>query len=151
MQRVGDSNKLWVGALIVLVLVAGILMTQAKHRGAQKNEDLFMPPAKLAFGTYDDKPHGDFAADFRAKAGHVLDAHFAEGKFVIVVPGDVNADDIEHLCSMAAQRNLAKFKNRIVVEVYQRSVATKSDVLVATARWEVSRYGFVVRFLSHGK
>lgn len=150
-HRLGDNNKLWVGALIVLVLVAGVLLSQAKHRAGQKNEDYFSPSARLAFGSYDDGPHREFTAYFLKKNGLALSAHFAEGKFVIVVPGDVNADDIEHLSLAAAQRNLAKFKNRIVVEVYQRSVATKSDTLVATTKWEVGRYGFVVKLINRAR
>lgn len=150
-QRVADSNKLWAATLVVLVVVAGVLMTQAKQRRSQKNEDLYSPSARLAFGSYDDKPHADFSADFIMKNGSVLDAHFGDGKFVIVVPGDSSVDDIEHLASMAAQRNLARFKNRIVVEVYQRSAATKGEVLAATVRWEVKRYGFVVRLMRRYK
>ena len=150
-QRVADSNKLWVATLVVLVVVAGVLMMQAKGRRSQKNEDLYNPPVRLAFGSYYDKPHEVFAADFIRKNGSVLDAHFADGKFVIVMPGDASADDIEHFASIAAQRNLAKFKNRIVVEVYQRSATTKGEVLAATARWEVNRYGFVVRLLRSDK
>jgi hypothetical protein len=151
MQRIADSNKLWVATLVVLVVVAGVLMMQAKDRRSQKNEDLYSPSARLAEGSYIDKPHADFAADFVRKNGSVLDAHFGEGKFVIVVPGDASADDIEHLASMAAQRNLARFKNRIVVEVYQRSASTKAELLAATAKWEVKRYGFVVRWIRRGK
>ena len=83
--------------------------------------------------------------------GSVVDAHFGDAKFVIVVPGDSSADDIEHLASMAAQRNLAKFKNRIIIEVYQRSAANKTEVLVATAKWEVNRYGFVVQLMRRDK
>lgn len=150
-QRVADSNKLWVATLVVLVVVAGVLMMQAKERRSQKNEELYNPSARLAKGSYYDKPHADFAADFIRKNSSVLDAHFAGGRFVIVVPGDASADDIEHLASIAAQRNLAKFKNRIVVGVYQRSAATKGEVLAATAKWEVNRYGFVVRLIRRDK
>ncbi len=151
LYRVSNNNKLWVAGLILVLAVAALLMAQVKHRSAMKNEDLYVPPAELAFGTYDDGPHAEFVADFLNKNKQVEDAHFAEGKFVVVVPGDMSADNIEHISLMAAQRNLAKFKNRIVVEVYQRSAATKSDRLIATTAWDDSRYGFTVKLLSRAR
>lgn len=151
LYRLSNNNKLWVAGLILILALAGFLMAQVKQRSAMINEDLYVPPAELAFGTYDDGPHHEFAQDFLAKNKQVQDAHFADGKFIIIVPGDMSADNIEHLSLLAAQRNLAKFKNRIVVEVYQRSAATKSDKLIATTQWEDSRYGFTVRLRSRAR
>lgn len=151
LYRLSSNNKLWMAGLILVLVFAGLLMAQVKQRSAAKSEDLYTPPAVLAFGSYDDEPHAEFAADFLKKNKQVQDAHFADGKFVIIVPGDMSADNIEHLSLMVAQRNLAKFKNRIVVEVYQRSAATKSDRLIATAKWDESRYGFAVKFLSRAR
>ncbi len=151
LYRLSSNNKLWAAGLLLVLALAGLLMVQVKHRSAMKNEDIRTPPAVLAFGTYDDGPHAEFAADFLAKNKQVQDAHFAEGKFVIIVPGDMSADNIENLSLTAARRNVAKFRNRIVVEVYQRSAATKTDRLIATTMWEDSQYGFVVKLLGRAR
>lgn len=147
-QRLADSNKLWVAALVVVVLVAGFLMLNAKRQASLKNEDIAPPPtARLMFGSYDDKPHSQFTADFRRKNEEVLDARFEDGRFIIVVPGNASADDIDAMAKAAAQINWAKFKNRIVVEVYQRAAAANSDVLVCTTKWKTESFGFVSDFV----
>lgn len=146
--RLSNNNKLWLAVLVVIAVVAGLLLMQVKQRSNLKNDDLYRPPTQLAFGTYDDGPHLEFVREFMERNRQVVDAHFSDDKFTFVLPGDASADNIEHLSILAAQRNLAKFKNRIVVEVYQRSAATESDRLVAVTKWEDDRYGFVVKLLS---
>lgn len=151
-QRVGDNNKIWLASLIFVVVVAGGFLVQAKRSGARKNEDLYAPPSsRLMLGSYDDKAHMEFAGAFVQSNSGVLDARFTEGKFIIVVPGDASMDDIQYVSWMGAQKNLSKFRNRVVVEVYQRSAATKSDTLVATTKWEVGQYGFVPKIIDRSK
>ena len=149
MQRLGNNNRLWVVSLVVLLLVAGFLIRLSKRQDSQKNEDLVPPPSsKLVLGNYGDKLHNQFAADFMKNNSSVLSAHFSEGKFSMVVAGDTSIDDIEHMSTMAAQRNIAKFRNRVVVEVYQRRAATGREVLVCTTQWDNGRFGFVPRFIA---
>ena len=153
MQRLADNNKLWVASLLVVLVVAGFLLMYSKKQGSRKNEDLYKPPpAQLMFGAYGDSPHQDFAADFRKEFPSAAEAHFVDtGKFVIVVASDTSADDIEHLSKMAAEKNVAKFRNRIVVEVYRSSLPSKTNTLVCVTKWETDRYGFVPEFIEPGK
>lgn len=147
-QRLGENNRLWVVALMVLVLVSAFLIRHSKQMDSRKNEDLYKPPpARLVLGTYGDKLHRQFAADFLRANSAAIEAHFAEGRFIVVVAGDTGADDIEHMSRMAAERNSSKFRNRVVVEVYQRRSASGRDVLVCTTKWETDSYGYVPRFV----
>ena len=148
-QRVGDNNRLWVVCLIGVLILAGFFMAAAKHQGSQKNEDLYKPPpVRLIYGSYGDEAHKEFAKAFRKDNESVLDAHFVDGgKFIIAVRSDLSADDIDYLSRSAAQKNLHKFRNRIVVEVYSRGAGAKADVLAAITKWETSRYGFVVHMV----
>lgn len=152
-QRVGDNNKLWVACLIGLIVLSGALLLNANRLGSRKNEDLYKPPpVQLVYGSYGDKAHTDFASAFCRDHSDVLDAHFTdEGKFIIALRSDTSADDIDYLSRTAAQMNLHQFRNRIVVEAYLRGAGLKADVLAATTKWEINRYGFMVRMISHGR
>ncbi|NLN76849.1 MAG: hypothetical protein GX139_11135 [Armatimonadetes bacterium] len=149
--RLSNNNKLWVATLILLLAASAFFIHQVKQQGSQKNQSQYVPPAQLAFGSYDDEPHFKLAADLMTRYQQVLDAHYGEGKLILVVPGDLSADNIEHLSLQAAQLNLARFKNRVVVEVYQRSAVTKSDRLVAVTKWVEDRHGFMVKHLRPDK
>lgn len=148
-QRLGNNNKLWAVSLVVLLLVAGLLIRVSKSRDSEKNEDLVRPPSpRLVLGTYGDKLHSEFAADFVKNNSAAISARFADGKFIIVVAGDTSVDDIEHMSRMAAERNGAKFRNRVVVDVYQRKSGTGQDVLVCTTQWDSDSFGYVPRFVT---
>lgn len=152
-QRVGDNNRIWVVCLIGLTLIAGVLLVYAKKQGSRRNEDLYKPPpTRLVYGSYGDSDHKAFAAAFMRENECVTDAHFVDGgKFIVAVRSDTSSDDIEYISRTAAQKNLHEFRNRIVVEVYIRSLLSKADALVATTKWEVNRYGFVVHMIDRNR
>lgn len=154
-QRVGDNNKLWIVMLIVVVVVSGFLMHQARGGGPGEKEGSFTPPQAAVDGDYRNQEHQDFAKDFvknQGKDGMLIEASFVNNrKFAFVVPGDKGADDIEYVSKMAAQYHLARFKTWAKIEAYQRSAGTGRDTLRATTSWVASRYGFVVKFIDQGK
>lgn len=155
LQRLGDNNRLWVATFIVLVLVSGFLMRQAKHDGAAKSEDHSLPRLAKMNGDYLNQEHKDFVTEFLRDKGRgvlLVEARFVNDRtFRFVVPGDTSADDIEYISKMVAELNRARFKTRITVEAYQRSAATGTDTLRATTNWVVPRYGFVVRFIDRAR
>lgn len=154
LQRIGDNNRLWILALIVLVVVSGLLMHQAKRTSTGRAK-MINPHQAKAGGDYLDQAHKDFIAEFvreKGKNGAIIEARFSSNrKFVFVVPGETGADDIEYLSKMAAELHLARFKNWATVEAYQRSAATGSEVPRATTSWVPSHYGFVVTFMDTEK
>ena len=161
LQRVGDSNRLWLAAVIVLVVVSLGLLVQAKRPGSAKDDNLYSPPASRPGCVYDDAKHLAFAQSFierKGMAGKIVDAHFAPAdvpgdgdRFIIVAAADTSGDDIENVSLMAAEKNRATFKTRIKVIAYQIDPTTKAEVRVATTKWVKSRYGFVTTFLRHAE
>ena len=148
-QRLADSDKLWVAAIFAVVLVVVVFFMLDK-RGVQRKANPPDGPAPAASLSYNDAAHRDFAEHFVSKKGRestVTSARFLNAKkFRIIVRGDVGADEISYLASMAANRISYEFKTRAAVQVYRSSAAEHRDILVATAVWKDDRFGFVVQF-----
>jgi len=157
LQRVGDNNKLWLGAVVALLLVSFFLLFQSKPHTSANDDDLYSPPAVRPNCNYNDAEHTAFAKRFIVRkdiAGKVIDARFAAAvnpkdgdRFVIVVAADTSLDDVENIAQLAAEKNRADFKTRIIVVTYRIDPATRSEVKVATTKWIKSRYGFVTTFV----
>jgi predicted aspartyl protease len=151
-QKLGDNNRLWIAALIVLVVVSAFLLKQTKSNAGAVEKPKGPPPAQTN-GAYLDQDHKDFARQFvrdKGKDGQVVEAKFVnDRKFMFVVPGDTGADDIEYLSKMAAELHRARFKSWLTIDAYQRSAANGRDILRARTTWVKKQYGFVVKFVEH--
>lgn len=156
LQRLGDNNRLWLAAVIALVVVSAALLVQAGHQGSAV-EELYSPPAKMPGSSYNDARHVAFAQSFVERkdvVGKVVSAYFAPPEdprdgdtFVVVFAADTSMDDIGHISLTAAEKNRAVFKTRVRVVAYQLHPTTKAKVRVAVTRWVASRYGFVTTFI----
>lgn len=153
-QRWGENNRLWIAALILLIVVSVILICQTKQGGEETNKS-DGPRQAAVNGDYLNQAHKDFATGFirdKGKEGLVIDAKFVDDrKFAFVVPGETGADDIEYLSKIAAELHRAHFKTWVTVAAYQRSAATGNDTLRAETTWVAPRYGFVVKFIGKDK
>ena len=146
-QKLGDNNKLWLMSLVAVVLITGILLFSARQEGNRKLEGAEPPPP--APERFDDRgAYTDFATRFAnndSHSGSLISAYFlSPGKFRIVVPGNVSADDIEYLAKRAAESIYHDFQHRVVVQVYMKSAVDGREYLAATSRWESEKFGFAV-------
>jgi RecA/RadA recombinase len=157
LQRIGDSNKLWLAVVAAVLLISFVAIVQAKRQATAKVEAVDSPPAHRPGVVYDDAEHARFVEDFRkdkSAADWVTAAHFAPAdnaedgdRLVVVVRPDTSADDIECISMMGALTNKARFKTRIKVVVYRSDAASGTNSLVATTKWVGEDYGFVTKFV----
>ena len=147
--RMADSDRLWVAAICAIALIACLVYAIDKRGAGRRSKPPAEPTSAQAL-SYNDAAHRKFTERFVSKKSQqstVLEARFLNAKkFRIIVRGDVGADDISYLASMAANRIAHEFGTRAAVQVYRRSTAEKKDILIATAVWKDDRFGFVVQF-----
>jgi hypothetical protein len=147
-QRVADSNKVWVVSIAVIVVIALVLMAQARHGGVKPGRYIKNPqwPSSGAQAT---AAHVAFSREFaqdKSVADKVIDARFiGQRRFRVVVPAQVSADDMHYIARMAARKILLRFDHLSTVELYEEAAATGKRELSATTRWDAEKYGFVVK------
>ncbi|MCE5324430.1 hypothetical protein LLG46_14105 [bacterium] len=147
LQRISDNNKLWVGSLITVCLLA-IILVWTSSRGVQPPQEYGGQPGYSGKGTYNDSDHTKFAVSFaKSKSyGTAIDtAQFVDQEhFEIIVSQGVSADEIDYAARMAAQIILEKFRQRVIVEVYDEDAAGKH--FLANTLWNEEKLGYVVKF-----
>lgn len=146
-QRIGDSNKLWVICFIGVLLLFAFLLHEAK-RGGPPPQEYGGQRGYRGIGTYDDEAHTAFVEKFRTSKFYgsaVESARFInQERFEIIARRGVSTDEIGYAASMAARIIVEKFRQRVVVEVYQQDPSGKR--LLATTRWDRKKLGYVVKF-----
>ena len=151
-QRLADSDKLWLGSLILILLIVAVTV----YTGRKDSEDQPIPaePELAGIGFYDDAAHTEFAEQLAESGSHqaiVMSAAFVgPSKFRVTVRADVSTDDITEMAQYVGNKILNKFRTRAVVQVYALSAATGEERLAATARFVDEQYGFVVEFQDRG-
>ncbi|MEN6357146.1 MAG: hypothetical protein ABFD83_08695 [Armatimonadota bacterium] len=147
LQRISDNNKLWIASLIAVLLMTVVLIWTSS-RGGTPPQEYGGQPGYRGKGTYDDAAHAKFALSFaKSKSyGTAIDsARFVDQEhFEIIVGQGVSADEIDYAARMAAQIILEKFRQRVIVEVYDQDSAGKH--FLANTLWDEEKLGFIVKF-----
>jgi hypothetical protein len=143
-QRIGDSNKLWTICFIGVLLLTAFLYLEAKHTDPLPQGQ----PGFRGIGDYDDEAHTAFVEKFitsKSYGSAVESARFInQERFEIVAKRGVSADEIEYAAKMAASIILEKFRQRVVVEVYDEIPSGKR--LLARTEWSSKKLGYVLKF-----
>ncbi|MCE5314058.1 MAG: hypothetical protein ABFD49_07290 [Armatimonadota bacterium] len=146
-QRIGDSNKLWITAVAAVVLFCAFFVFQARRESSLPQEYGGQPGFR-GKGTYYDQAHTAFVDSFvtnKSYGSAVESARFIDQeRFEIVAKRGVSADEISYAAAMAARIILEKFRQRVVVEIYEREPSGKR--LLAHTVWDSEKLGYVVKF-----
>jgi hypothetical protein len=146
-QRISDNNKLWVTSLVALLLMSFILIW-ASTRGGTPPQEYGGQPGYRGSGSYNDAAHLAFVDKFVKSKSYgtaIASARFIDQeRFEIIVNQGVSADEIDYAARMAAQIILEKFRQRVVVEVYDQDSAGKH--FLANTVWDEKKLGYVVKF-----
>ena len=147
-----SNDKLWVATFLIIML-AGVGLFVARVRQENQFKVDLPEPVHTETGPYRDSKHSDFVNDFTNRIrirGVRVSARFANaGAFEIILPSDVNNEDISFFSKTAAYAILRRFKNSPIVYVYTESEdLPKSRLLVATTEWVKRRNGYEVTY--HG-
>ena len=147
-QRIADNNRAWIACLAGVVLLTFFLVKYS-NRTIGGSAPLRVPqPAPSEFR--DRSRYTRFEQEFRGDkqfAELVLVARFlSPGRFQIVVPGGISADEIGYMAGIAAERISYRLRHRTVVQLYQKSMKGDTRILVATAQWQPKKRGYTVRF-----
>lgn len=147
-RRVLDSNKAWVICLAGIVLLTFFFVKHSNRTMGPKAP--VIDPLKAPSEFRDRGRYTRFETEFRTDkrfAESVIGVKFlTPGRLQIVVPGGMGADEIDYIAKMAAERVKYVFSHRTVVYVYKISAKNNARMLVATARWEPAKHGYLVRF-----
>lgn len=154
-QRLADNNKLWLICTVVVLLAAMLLIWKAQSAGKVDDKLIAQPKAAIENAPVDEA-HARFAREFAADKAYSsmnIKAHFIDmGRFKIVVPSDISADDIDYMSKSAAEQIRYKFNHRVVVQVYMRSAADRKESRVAITSWSTKKFGgYVVKFEDRDK
>lgn len=147
-QRLGDSNKLWIACVVVVVVATGIFV---KTSGSvSTGPDVIRQPV-AAPAEFEDREHRyrqlarGFMNDKRYKESITSVEFLSPGQLQVVVPGTISADEIDYISKMAAETVRNKLNHRVVVLVYVKRQADSSQSLAATTQWDPKKFGFVIR------
>lgn len=152
-QRFADSDKLWAGSLIAVVVV--VFGMYAAIKFAKPLQPRNARPSMSADALdYTNAAHQKFARKIVARkvgdiAGNtlIIDAEFiGKDKFRIVVRGEISADEIDAVSTMTARKIEHDFGVRPVVQVYRRRASDGRDEVVGSARWRPDKYGYFFKF-----
>jgi hypothetical protein len=146
LQRIGDNNKFWAASIIVVVLIAALLIVQS-NRSVPDALESETQPGYSGKGVYNDAAHKKFATDFvtdKSYGTFITSARFIDQeRFEMIAGRGVSADEIDFAARMAARLILSKFRQRIVVEVYDEDSAGKH--FLANTAWNPEK-GYIVKF-----
>lgn len=147
LQRISDNNKIWVISLVAVLLMTVVLVWVSTRSGTPAQE-YGGQPGYRGTGNYDDAAHSAFVEKFvksKSYGAVVASARFVDQeRFEIIVNQGVSADEIDYTAQMAAQIILEKFRQRVVVEVYDQDTAGKH--FLANTVWDEKKLGYVVKF-----
>ena len=146
-QRLAESNKLWIVSVVAVVLLTMVYVRMCNRTISRVPP----PPPPRDAPTYFKNPerYTEFADQFahdKQFSGLMISARFiTPGRFRIVVPGTIGADDVDYMSKMAAERVRHEFQHKTIVLVYVKRAGDKSVTLVATTQWMKNKSGYVVR------
>jgi hypothetical protein len=147
-QRLGDSDKLWLVSLVIVVLI--VVISVAITRRGGEGLDAAAKARSAGVGRYDDAAHNAFVEALLGNTRYsrlMVESRFdGPNTFRITVHSDASGDEVADLARYVGNGILAKFKMRVVVHVYARSAATGNEKLVATARYEDEEFGYIVEW-----
>lgn len=145
-ERLGANDKVWLAALLVVILIATMVITRASKTS---QHPLKLSPGAELVGSAHDEAHTQFLAEFRrlaARRGVTVSASFESSRVLkLVMPGDVDNDELRFLSRSAALGIQRRVRLNPVIRSYTEDAKTGTPKLVAETKWDTSAGDYVVQ------
>lgn len=141
------STKLWI---VCAVLVVGLVFVLLISSMRPATKLIAEEPVDNPVGVYTDSNHKDFVISFKKlarKRGLHIEASFLSDKtFKIVMPCDVEIDEVSFLSRSAATGIFRHFGVSPIIRTYTEDNDNPTPKLVATTAWSSNLGDFRVKF-----
>lgn len=144
-ERLGTNDKVWLAALLVVILVATMVITRASKTS---QHPLKRSPGVELAGSAHDEAHTQFLVEFRrlaARRGATVNASFESSRVLkLVMPGDVDNDELRFLSRAAALGIQRRVRLNPVIRAYTEDTKTGNPKLVAETKWDTNSGDYIV-------
>ena len=147
-ERLASNDKLWIICFLAIIFLAVVFIVRTIGTSPEMPaQELIEKPR----GIYTDSDHQQLIKgliDIAENRGvNISDARFISNRnLTIVVPGDVDGDNISFISRTAAVQIWKRFKVSAIVKTYTEDIANSTTKLAATTQWNRKNNNFVTTF-----